>query len=50
MTRFMKVLGIVGASSAYLFAAGACEMTGDGWSFLPYIGSIFTGFLRGIGT
>jgi|GEM_PF-3087597 len=50
MTRFMKVLGIVGASSGYLYAAGACQMTGDGWSFLPYVGTIFTGWLTGLGT
>lgn len=37
MTRFWKALALVGMSG-YLLAPGACTMTGDGMSFLPYIG------------
>jgi len=37
MKRAMKVLSLFALSSGYVMA-GACVMSGDGWSFFPTIG------------
>ena len=36
MKRAMQILSLVGLSSVYV-TAGACTMSGDGWSFFPTI-------------
>ncbi len=48
MKRMIRILSLVSLSSLYVMA-GACVMSGDGWSFfntlnltnLPILGSIF---------
>lgn len=37
MTRFLKVLFGFGMSSVYLMQAGACQITGHGFSILPNV-------------
>ena len=36
MKRAIRILSLVSLSSVYV-TAGACVMSGDGWSFLPTI-------------
>jgi len=48
MTRFFKVLSLIGMSSV-LLSAGACQMAGHGFSLLPNI-PLSIGNLLGLGT